>query len=810
MTQHYRFDRDGQPVTGRSPIQIFVMSGGVFTAAQKAGTQNALQAFLTQVRVGGLTQLRKAIALPDGTRVEMLHVAGSTSVKVFPAEAKEKKEEAVTQFYGGIVLQLLDAPLGAPIAETAASGTAPGKPGRPSVPFTDDDNTTHVIIQIRRGVSLVDDPIGRDNIRIWRIKDPRIGKTQEIVAPGTNKYLLSYGLSANGGLSTTNDICLCGQIIATPSPPTLPEGAYPHRTTRATPRLVTFGFAPTDFNAPDGPGIAVLAYLNTLYAYDRANPAQAWQLLHLADMPANGPFISEYAEFINDFGSALTYSANGANSTVVCAGSNAAGVCSSFTATVTKNPDGSNTVVGEVVPRPDGGTAEQSAQHTFTAEGVYDGQYLSFYVLDHPHAQVTNASDVRRTRTVSGGMPARYANRSFGGYHFHYQPVVDEHISRSRHNGYLDSWVTFGIGALAYYRHTYQYESTHTKGGVVLEANTLDSLLSSNHVAPFTEWAGYTYSVTKQHRPTEWHTEPLVGALAVRLTYSGTCVEAVTEQNGHRASELGDFLYIDLEGPSTSSLTYSGSNVSREILRARDGAVIAQTTNVAARFDTPPRWALPRTVDTSPAATPPYRFQFVEAPATTVEGTIATSYGPVIQEWAPYVSYASGGAVPDVYPTLMPGAVTPPPPAGPQLLLTHHEFDYGPGVPSDMTPTEYKNFFVATHLDPGNTTLTTLRMPVSSAEGPPVTDEFRYYAEVPSTSAIWYDPRTEGFVIRCVTSDRSETEPYTYTYEYESWIGNDVSIVPLGPVLEAWRNLGVKTALESAKIFPAAGDGWLI
>lgn len=315
------FGQGGEELTGKIPVQYFV-KGADPTGRGLAEAKQYLKTFLTNIRNSTLQQSQFRAPLTVGGEVTISHIFGVTQVEITlnPNKAIE------APFYGGILIHPCNVPTTTRelLAEVGFSGKTSKLSGRPAVPGTAEaDQTDWLVVQITKDKPLGPTPIASGTVKIFRIKDPKHGPVCEI-SSSRRKYLVS-----TAGVGTSTDFTfpeffLCGKKLV--NVPALAPG--PFTTAGVHTRLCTVNFSVKKFqDAANLVGVTIVAVGNRLFAVNAALPSPTWQLLD--EKPYDLQYMNAYGDVAK-----LTRSPDGTQ-TLVCSGSNGAGVCSGFTVTVT-------------------------------------------------------------------------------------------------------------------------------------------------------------------------------------------------------------------------------------------------------------------------------------------------------------------------------------------------------------------------------------------------------------------------------------------------------------------------------------------
>ena len=335
MRDTYFLDREGNPLGGKIPLQVYSHGGGDAEAV-RAEANGLLNAFLENVRQSIAPNHKRTFDLPGGGSMTITSLWGHVKVDLFVPPT----EDEGGPFYGGILinphvitgdqaayLSLAGNPT--PWRVPDAVKTAGAAPGRPAVPGTGSASTEWLVVQIARDLPLTGNPLASGAVRMFRIANPKFGGFCEVAEPGR------YAVSTIDGSA----FFLCGQQLdhVPPMPGGLPAltrsseaGGGPSPS-----RIRTVGMQPASFvDAHAAEGIIIFALVNQLWALNTrertgSTPAP-WRLLAEVAMPRDYP-----ADYLpNEFGAVFTVSV-GASTTITCSGTNGVGACSGFSVTIT-------------------------------------------------------------------------------------------------------------------------------------------------------------------------------------------------------------------------------------------------------------------------------------------------------------------------------------------------------------------------------------------------------------------------------------------------------------------------------------------
>lgn len=344
MNDTYFYAGDSSPMTGKVPVQARFHGESAAIEAVRGAANSALSTFLGSVRLGSLSQLRSTVNLPGGGSIQMVHTFGVTSVDVYAPGSGQPRDSA---FYGGIVVEptiLLNeaaylttsaARSVATLEAAKSSGATSTLSGRPAVPGSKTLETERLVIQIHPTKPLTGSPIQSGAVRIFRIRQPKIG---DLYDPDSRAgYVVST-------VTPGAEFYVCGKVMT--NVPALPTALTAQsvqldaraRTDLRAVSLHAVDLQITDFaHAATAEAILVVVVatppaLNQfgiwtfrLYALDtksrtRSTPA-AWQLLDTTTSPdAFRP---------NAFGTTFT-DVRVPTRTITCSGTNGIGPCSGW------------------------------------------------------------------------------------------------------------------------------------------------------------------------------------------------------------------------------------------------------------------------------------------------------------------------------------------------------------------------------------------------------------------------------------------------------------------------------------------------
>jgi len=354
MNDTYFYDGAGNPLTGKVPLQVTFKGTGDFAKIRGRATQ-ILNAFLTDVRLGDLAQLTRRVEFPGGA-VLMQHSFGVTKVIVYA----EAEETGVDKFFGGILIHphvLANIDDEARYSVDRGEGLAVWQPlealktlKAPAVPGSAGQPAEWLVVQVHPTRSLLDNPLGKGAVKIFRVHAPKVGEVCEINRGA--RYLVS---TQDG-----TEFYLCGQKLQ--HVPPLPSGDQV--ATRLRTHKLTFRSFET---AGQAELVLIAASPTRLYLLDTrerttTQPA-TWHLLASAILPPGQtavPIGTEFAETV----------VNGVR-TIACSGTTPLGECTSFEVQITPTPLGpeySGTLALRYVPS--GGSSIPEATGTFSSTYV--------------------------------------------------------------------------------------------------------------------------------------------------------------------------------------------------------------------------------------------------------------------------------------------------------------------------------------------------------------------------------------------------------------------------------------------------------
>lgn len=804
-SQSYFFDRDGTPLTGKTPLALRVI--GAPTGAQIDAGVSFAQSVLEEVRLGGLQQLRKSATMFGGRVRATVHVCfGVTSVEIqaIPQPEEPRKEEA---FFGGVAIQpsyLPDETLAfgpaeidrdAPrtiIPEAEISGATVTKPGRPAVPGAEAVTTDWLVIQIVKDRPLTSEPIKNGTVKIFRAKDLKLG---EVVEPSStiDKYLLS-------AKSDFSEFYICGQQVT--SIPPLPLTSEERGWTVA--RLRTINFVPDSFErAHLTRGVVIAAVDKKLFAVDTRAETPTWLLLHAATFDAP-------TRFINNFGKELSTIRNDDGSvSVLCHGTNNAGECSRFEIALTPVPDGLPALSGALYLEHDGSAPAVPSTISYSAN-LNVVQYATFATGPGPsfaHYTIRwGELHMTASATASEGHEEIQTDRFFGGMRPSYSLGAWGYTLTSDTVG---TW-TGGFAPLtAVTPWTYSFSKNAYIQGVRESARSSESSLEISSAANQA-----TYLRTMGVVSTDLPPDPVLRYSLLSPQEAGDARVAWI-RSAVRTGVLspppdiswdsdiaswGPEFSLDPDEDTAEYATYSPVTLSLSLMR-NSGATIVEWSDVFTRFSVVPSWAGERVVSLG-------RRKKYDAPKSSggASPTLAgIDVGGVARydTWFPAVNMPRIGASDAGWSdALVPTGST-------STDGTFFEFTDSVAVdentPRFMTLDEYSAFvrssdyyqfyhlggvYAPTHIS----VAAAAQRPWSSDNrgfSPPLIDEMNI------SMPIIEDPRTAGFVAESYLYFDDGTG--TWHASLEQFIGNDFGVMPLRQVLDEWMALGELSSITPTK-----------
>lgn len=849
MSQNYFFGADGEPLTGKNPLELRFV-GQVTREAAAAAVQFANRV-LADVRLGGLQQLRREVTLPDGTAVLFVHRFGTSVLTVTAPPNDPRKKEP---FYGGILLQpsvyasfsdvfgpgAPDPLLLRSVAHSVTTaGKEPGKPGRPAVPGHD-EGTDWLIMQVDTKRTMSSEPIKNGRVKFFRIKDPKFGPVVE-----HSRIAEKYLMSAKRDFS---EFYLCGQrITSLPALPlTVPEQAWTLSCIR------TYNFVPESFaRAAKTKGIVIVAVDKKLFAINTHAPAPAWVLLTTAtfDFPLYRA---------NDFGTELTAVRlpNGSKR-ITCHGTNGAGTCSGFEITIAP----ATAAISGVLNLAHDGTVEAIPHRvTFTNTLRYD-IYMAYDIrlryfagdpgpVDWPVTVKHGQSAFTYSLNISGGENALLQDRFLGGARPRYsaggQTRTVSLTKVANHLGYAHaptagSWIDTPVFAVSY---EFRDES-HAFGAT---SDQRSSLISYSQTVTL-DAASPTLSRSEAYARNETTTTalPFDSVRRYAYSYSGPAGEAALAWrfSATRTGTLTTYAPISLparlnefsdpltDGPyntlpaTAETRAYSEASVGLSLIR-RTGAEIVSWSDALSRFGTAPYWAAPVSVTTTrdpgpfPHAGSQYTLYGVPPGLNGLgEGVPldATSASESWPGWFAGLGLSLYGSDDSWTSSSFPAHTTPVVGGGGVLYEFHDDVAVNQNTPSAMSPaaldslqksSPYADRVGDPDFDPSHPlpTVVAMRVPSATVEAgedmsgvaPALVDSLTRH------ETVVHDPRTGGFVAESFWY--CEHTPDTWRASLEVFLGNDHDVLPFRPVLNEWVALGTEdNTIKLKPVFAGKGAG---
>lgn len=818
MTYRHFYDKDGSPLPGKSPVQVRV-KGGPASSTVKAGINAAINAFLAGARISEASNLQKTVALPDGTTVRMHTCFGQVAVEVvIPPQSKELEEEE--DFYGGIVIrpycitnetEVLTSVPGSVTAEIFTLGEVAAR-GRPAVP-TDrpSDPTTHLVVQIKNNVALDDRPVARGLVKIFRIKDPLVGRHAEI-SLNPKRYLVS-------AKDDFSEFYLCGKKL-TRVPP-LPETTY------TLARIMAYGFVPTDFkNAAKAPGALFVAVNKKLYGLDAGAASPTWALLATASFTPD-------LQYANDFGGTPTVTvAPGGAVTLVCSGSNGAGVCSTFTGVIT--PGSPRPVLSGAITLMHDGTVPGVPQTvTYVASLAISGSNVPGSYSGAPNEYYEMALTRNDTRTVSAGVMPLLPDRFLGGSLPRYTANGSSTVEDWSVTGTFDAWVASGTPGVPFaeYHWTSSYDRTRTTLSgtqIDLTAYTWDFDIffgggSNVDTFSYTPPGAITKPPDQVQRFDYTATDKHTGKLAWRRDMQrSVSITPFPTQTAGGTTNRGGFPGRETVGtPATNSGSqtneYSALDHAYELLRT-SGTALVRYVGMPALFGTTPTWA--QAYDD--VITGGLKWAPLDGVASVAGSTVATIFGttPPEAHVDPYYAMRFQSPV-GVYSFSFTGPTTgapfePPYPGGSTFSYT---LPFDGSTPRVLNLTDYAALFAPSLVDftgsyGGPPEFDSLNLDadtmihISTSDGTSLAPDSAAYcspldtgdlSKIEYDDRILFDIRSNGYIAWSVLSTEMVSGG-AWSRSFTAVLGNDVSQVLLKDVIDEWRNLGTPDVSSDSKM----------
>lgn len=348
MNDAYFLDADGSPLGGKVPLQVRFSGGGDYARIRGLATA-ALHTFLRGVRTSIAPTHQRTFEFHNGGRVKLFHSYGITQVEVH----LEPEFGGVDIFRQGIWLRpkylLNESPFLTgistlneqnialesllPYEEIKSSGKTPTKPGRPALPGTPGGaETSWLVVDVAEDRPLGSTPIKDGTVKIWRAMAKNAGRFVEC-RDTPREYLLSCDL--------TTGVFYFGNRLAEkiPAAPILQLGGNSIAVMRYM-KLRSYDLRYQGFASLGAvQGFVFFVVLTgafptrtfSLYGTNTRDAPATWQLLASEVLTS--------LDNVNVFGNTFAESVapNGVV-TIVCSGSNGAGVTSGFTVYITPQP----------------------------------------------------------------------------------------------------------------------------------------------------------------------------------------------------------------------------------------------------------------------------------------------------------------------------------------------------------------------------------------------------------------------------------------------------------------------------------------
>jgi hypothetical protein len=507
MNDSYFLDADGAPLGGKIPLQVRFFGGGDYTRIRGPATA-ALFAFLRNVRTSIAPTHQRTFEFHGGGRVKLFHAYGITRVEIH----LEPEDYGVDVFRKGIWLRpkylpdespfLTDvctttqqtAALAAllPYEEIKTSGSTTTKPGRPALPGTPGGfETSWLVVDIAEDRPLGSTPIKDGTVKIWRAAAKNAGRFVECRdTPDT--YLLSCDL--------TTGVFYFGNRLAEKIPvaPMLQIGGN-SAAIMSYMKLRSYGLKYQNFaNLWAVQGFVFFVVLTSafptstfgLYGIDTYNEPATWRLLASESLPQTSIVQT------NVFGNAFTESIapNGAVS-IVCSGSNGAGVTSGFTVHITPQPgqrpvlSGSLTLMGNgYVPATSDISTVYRTVSTPSSSIIETKTFVSGAKYSNPPPDYTNTepeygdwwthiipgqTSSTQGGTFVGGTPAKRTDMFLGGYFPTHPPssaswAFSSEVTNTPGVGWKAQYsyetLLVNVGVGDYSKQNVQYEALYEQG----------------------------------------------------------------------------------------------------------------------------------------------------------------------------------------------------------------------------------------------------------------------------------------------------------------------------------------------------------
>lgn len=809
MTFQHFYDLNGNPITGKSPVQIRV-TGGKLEGAARAGVQAFLNSFLAKARVSLAENHQQSVRLADGTTIEASSRFGIVNVAVEVPVRKVEEDNPTDEFVGGILLRpefcVDESVMFGPaqpdifagrslVPEVATRGKTSSKPGRPAVPgVATTESTDWLVVQIAKGETLADQPVKSGAVKIYRLTNPLFGEQVEV-----NDTPERYLLSANFDLT---EFYICGKRAD--YIPALPLTSTELSELREV-RIRTYKFAPPTFvrgNKAEG-YVFVAAGLKLFALNTRERPPAGmptWKLLHTATFTP--------VEYLNAFGTTFTQAVTPSGAvTITCSGSNGAGVCSGFSVTITPVPNAPPTITGVLNPMHDGSVAPVPQVYTYNAslqmsgtvtfstnpvtltDFTYRGSFIH-YTVD---LSISEGANELRTNRFTGTPNPRYSAGA--------RTEFTELTSATAFNNWVDATPFFltnddlvqettTSGATSDARTTsitYTASNIYSEGVAMSQSSSyLRTTPSVVTALPADPVQRFDYDLEEHVGELAWKTEKWRTATRTPPgSESGSPLSGATDP-------LTPFHPTDASTATLESIAYSGLTLSTALVR-RSGETLVGWSDAFSRFASRPTWADAFSED-MPAVPEKYSMIHYRTGPSFLDGSLS---GTVVSfnEWFPAIemspaafqNFDSGG-----FPTtsfgfpLIPNTSS----GSPTTFSFDHNVD---GTVNSYTIGDFTTLFPSCRYaySPGPGSLTNVVVGITTGAQPPAQDTGGVADpknQMRIGGNIRYDLRTQGFIAESIWWHEHSTGEWRTSAE--SFIGNDVSIVPLRQVLDEWRALG--------------------
>lgn len=828
------FDRGGSPLTGKIPVQLRVSGRGELSAVY-GEADSMLQAFLNDVRLSLAQDHRKSVRLSGGTTMRMHHSYGTTKIELILNTLPIAEEEPDDDFYGGVVVELryfLDEsnPVGATavVPESQNSGKTGSLLGRPAVPGTEpDDETTHVIIQVAKDRTLGGNPVKSGVVRIFRIKDPLVGKYLEI-----NSTPKKYLVSAN---DTFTEFYLCGRLLTlVPALPlTVDELLLLGANQPGEVCIRSVGFNPRKFEAAaSAGGVLIVSIFEKLWVLDTANRppegAPTWQLLATA-----APVTHQNAFGISFVNTKLS----DGGWTLVCSGSNGAGVCSGFS--VTLHPGTPAMLSGTLNLMSDGTVPQGDPAVSYTSTLDLSGETtgLPYGAVGGIDFQVLRFGDISRTEAATHASPeGTYSVDRLTGDANPRMPASSSTLSvtfdtATANLGSVVDPVGGGTFPTMYFTDTYERTTTSVCGTTsrTFTQNLFYELqytTSGNSSFPLTPadagdgGAGTATAVsasnvvrdpnpvTRMTRYTDCHTEQMAWYSDKWRTAESTGTQ---EWSTVLAPPAGPFSFsYDTEAPATVAETITTSPLNWSLkLRRRATDVLHEWADVWDRIGTIPTWGQEQ-IDTAGGG--PLDLTFGDRAG----GAVVTTGAPYTGRWFAGVEFTPWTHYFGTDENFADGVPVIPPEDPGELTVGTRAYSWSLSVssltPSLLTMADYADlvswaFWTSWTGVRSYNPVPYLQLSIPSAPSAQ-TDAVGYELfaapRLPSggegtyieENMVQIDLRTRGFVAESYVAAGEMGAPVGAV---DAFVGNDVATALLRPILDQWFALGALSGVMDGK-----------